>query len=307
MDATRIEAIRIDRHVQWGDAARKSPGGGKRMRAGGVDFAINHMTVAGMGWRELLALAGRTGCVGVEFRNDFAGRTLFDGDPPEAVRAEAAAAGVRMLALAEVKRFNDWSDARSAEALSLMRTARACGAEAVSLIPANDGSGRANGERQANLRIALRHLRPMLEDHDLIGMIEPLGFETCALRFKEEAIAAVEGLDARDRFRLVHDTFHHHLADDGQVRPAHTGNVHLSGVVDRRIGVRDMADAHRVLVDAEDRLGNVEQIAALLAGGYAGPFSFECFAPEVHALPDPERALVASMEFIRSRLERMAA
>jgi 2-keto-myo-inositol isomerase len=277
------------------------------VRDRGVDFGINHMTVAMLGWAEVIRLAGRLGCVGVEFRNDFAGRRLFDGAEPEAVRAAAGEAGVRILALAEVKRFNDWSDDKRCEAAELMRTARACGAEAVSLIPVNDGSGRANGERQANLRVALRGLKPMLEDHDLVGLIEPLGFDTCSLRSKEEAVAAIEGVDARGRFRLVHDTFHHHLADGGPMFPAHTGIVHLSGVVDRRIGVGEMRDGHRALVDADDRLGNVDQIAALRDGGYAGAFSFECFAQEVHELPDPEGALAESMRFIQVRLERLAA
>jgi 2-keto-myo-inositol isomerase len=61
------------------------------------------------------------------------------------------------------------------------------------------------------------------------------------------------------------------------------------------------------LVNASDRLGNVAQIAALQAGGYAGPVSFECFAPEVHALADPGRAIGASFEFIRSELAAKAA
>ena len=33
-----------------------------------------------------------------------------------------------------------------------------------------------NGERQAALRMALKALRPMLEDHGLVGLVEPLGF-----------------------------------------------------------------------------------------------------------------------------------
>ena len=68
-----------------------------------------------------------------------------------------------------------------------------------------------------------------------------------------------------------------------------------------------MRDEHRVLVDAEDRLGNIAQIEALEAAGYAGPISFEPFAPEVHALADPAAALAGSFKFISSRLAGMAA
>lgn len=271
-----------------------------------VDFALNHMSVARVGYAGLLDIAARLGCVGVEVRNDLP-QPLFDGTDPAEAGAMAREKGLRILAVAEVKRFNDWSEDKHAEALALIRIAQAAGAEAVSLIPRNDNGGMGNGERQAHLRVALRELKPMLEDHGLLGMVEPLGFEICALRHKSEAVEAIEALDATRTFRLVHDTFHHHLAGGGDLFPAHTGIVHVSGVVDPALAVPDMADGHRILVDAKDRLGNVDQIAALAATGYHGPVSFEAFAAEVHDLADPETALRTSMEFIRAALTAKAA
>lgn len=268
--------------------------------------ALNHMTVARKSFAETLEIAAAIGCVGVELRNDL-GRPLFDGLAPEAARERLEAKGLRLLALAEVKRFNDWSEDRAGEALALMRIARAAGAEAVSLIPRNDGQGLGNGERQAKLRVALRALRPMLEDHGLVGLVEPLGFAACALRSKAEAVEAIEALGAAGRFRLVHDSFHHALAGGGPLFPEHTGIVHISGVVDPAVAVEDMTDAHRLLVDAADRLGTVDQLAALEAAGYRGPVSVEAFAPEVHALADPAPALARSFAFIRSRLAEQAA
>jgi 2-keto-myo-inositol isomerase len=164
-----------------------------------------------------------------------------------------------------------------------------------------------NGERQAHLRVALKALKPMLEDHGLVGLVEPLGFEICALRYKSEAVEAIEALGAAGQFKLVHDTFHHHLAHGGPIFPAMTGMVHISGVSDQQVSVAEMTDAHRILVDAADRLGNVAQIAALAKAGYTGPISVEAFAPEVHALADPARAIAASFEFIRSELAARAA
>ena len=271
-----------------------------------MEFAINHMTVARLSFRDLVPLAARLGCTGIEVRNDLP-QPLFDGMDPAAAGDLARSHGLRLLAVAEVKRFNDWSGDKAGEALALIRIARAAGAEAVSLIPCNDGLGLGNGERQAALRVALKALRPMLEDHDLIGLVEPLGFEICALRHKSEAVDAIEALGARGTFRLVHDTFHHHLAHGGPIYPAHTGIIHISGVTDPDLGVAEMGDEHRVLVDERDRLGNLDQIAALAAAGYAGPVSFEAFAPSVHALANPAGDLKASMEFIRSRLAARAA
>ncbi len=260
-----------------------------------IPFALNHMTVARASFTELLDLAATLGCVGVEVRNDLP-QPLFDGMAPEAAGELARSRNLRLLAVAEVKRFNDWSEDKAAEALALMQIAKAAGAEAVSLIPRNDNLGTGNGERQAALRVALKALKPMLEDHDLVGMVEPLGFEICALRYKSEAVEVIEALNARGRFKLVHDTFHHRLAGDGPIFPDHTGIVHVSGVVDRSLSTAQMTDAHRVLVDAGDVLGNVEQIRQLQAAGYTGPVSYEAFATSVHALQDPASALRASMD-----------
>ncbi len=263
-----------------------------------VDFALNHMTVARLSFVELVALSAALGCVGIEVRNDLP-RPLFDGMAPDAAGATVRDAGLRLLAVAEVKRFNDWSADKATEALALMQIAKAAGAEAVSLIPRNDNLGTGNGERHAALRVALKALKPMLEDHGLVGLVEPLGFEICALRYKSEAVEAIEGIGAAGRFKVVHDTFHHALANGGPIFPDHTGIVHVSGVVDPALVVGQMTDAHRVLVDNSDVLGNVAQLRALQDAGYTGPVSYEAFAPSVHALAKPAEALRASMEVIR--------
>lgn len=271
-----------------------------------IPFSLNHMTVARMGFLPLLDLAADLGCVGVELRNDLP-QPLFDGMTAEAAGSAIRARGLRLLALAEVKRFNDWSEAKALEALALMKIARAVGAEAVSLIPRNDNQGMGNGERQAALRVALKALKPMLEDHGLIGMVEPLGFDICALRHKAEAVEAIEAVDGTGRFKLVHDTFHHTLAQGGAFFPQHTGIVHISGVTDPLVAISQMTDAHRGLVDGADRLGNIDQLAALASLGWNGPVSFEAFAPETHASADPRADIAASISFIRDRLSAKAA
>lgn len=272
-------------------------------------LALNHMTVARMGFADLVDLAARLGCMGIEARNDLP-QPLFDGMPPSEAGALARERGLRLLALAEVKRFNDWSADKAAEARALMRIAREAGAEGVALIPRNDNLGMGNGERQANLRVALRELAPMLRDHGLKGYVEPLGFAACALRHKGEAVEAIEALDATDVLCLVHDTFHHHLADDGQgagpIFPTLTGIVHISGVTDP-VAAPEMTDAHRVHVDARDRLGNVAQLRALMAAGWDGPVSVEAFAPSVHAAADPGALLSESFAYLRSQLGAVPA
>lgn len=271
-----------------------------------LPFALNHMVAPRLRYDEFLRLAFNTGCTGVEFRNDLPA-PLFHGDPPETVAAAAAALNLTILSLAEVKAFNNWGSEKRQEAERLMAIARRCGAQAVSLIPRADGKGLGNGERQANLRVALRELIPMLEDHDLIGLVEPLGFEHCSLRHKSEAVDAIDALGGVGRIKLVHDTFHHHVAGGGPLYPEMTGIVHISGVTDSAPSTREMRDEHRVLVDSGDRLGNTRQLAELIDGGYRGHISFEPFSPQVHACSDPAEALSRSFTFIETSLGGQAA
>jgi len=64
-----------------------------------------------------------------------------------------------------------------------------------------------------------------------------------------------------------------------------------------------MEDEHRVLVDTKDRIGNVEQIGALLGAGYRGPISFECFSPEIHNLLNPLTEIKKSFDYISTQIQ----
>ena len=263
---------------------------------------INHMTMPHLPWRDLLAASVELECIGVEFRNDLQ-TPLYSGEPPEEVAAEVRRQQLRIVGLSQVYPFNTWTDAIAEEVASLVATAKACGAETISLIPRNDGTQKGNGERQSNLRLALREICPVLEEAGMTALVEPLGFERSSLRSKMECIEAIEAVASRKQFLIVHDTFHHFLAGGGEFFPAWTGIVHISGVVDQGLQPSEMEDEHRVLVDGDDRLGNIEQISALIEGGYRGPLSFECFSPRTHALPNPVAEIRRSIEFISSQIQ----
>jgi 2-keto-myo-inositol isomerase len=248
------------------------------------------------------AAAKELGIDSVEIRNDLAGNAILDGTPAAAVKELAARYGLTIISINALQRFNEWNDERAREAAELIDYARDCGAQALVLVPVNDGSGREPEVRRANLRQSLSALKLMLEAAGIIGLVEPLGFEICSLRLKSEAAAAIEELDVKSTFRLVHDTFHHHLAGEAATFPELTGLVHISGVSDAEVSVADMRDPHRVLVDAKDRLDNVGQLRALLSAGYTGPASFEPFAPTVHALKEPVAALKQSMAYVAGQL-----
>jgi 2-keto-myo-inositol isomerase len=265
-------------------------------------FAINHIVTPALRPQAFFQLARSLGLQEVEIRNDLAGNAIVDGTPAADIRAQAAEAGVKIATINALQRFNQWTPEREREAIELADYARDAGAAALVLVPVNDGTGQQDGERQKNLRAALTVLKPIVQERGLLGFVEPLGFEICSLRSKREAVEAIKAIGGQDTFRIVHDTFHHHLAGEPELFPQWTGLVHISGVTDAAVSISDMRDSHRVLVDAQDRLGNIAQIRALLAGGYAGLFSFEPFAEEVQQLENPAEALSRSIALIESQL-----
>ncbi|MEP7454394.1 TIM barrel protein [Phyllobacterium sp. SB3] len=265
-------------------------------------FAINHIATPKLRPAAFFELAKTLGLQDVEIRNDLARNAIVDGTPAGEIRALAEAAGVNIATINALQRFNEWTPEREREAIELADYARDVGAAALVLVPVNDGTGQADGERQANLREALTALKLILESRGLLGFVEPLGFEICSLRSKREAAEAIEAVGGKGRFKLVHDTFHHHLAGEPAFFPQLTGLVHISGVTDTAVSVSEMRDPHRVLVDEDDRLGNVDQIRALLEQGYNGLFSFEPFAEEVQEMAHPAAAISTSMALIRTRL-----
>lgn len=264
-------------------------------------FSVNHMTMAKASFEELLDVASALNCVGVELRTDLEGE-LFSGSSADAAALAARSKDLRILALSEISAFNDSTGEKLAEAEALMKMAHACGAEAISLIPRNDGQFTELTVRKARLREALIALKPLLQSYNLIGLIEPLGFEESSLRYKSEAVELIESLGAGGCFKIVHDTFHHHLSGEQHTYPTHTGIVHVSGVIDSTLASNQMKDAHRVLVDESDCLNNIGQIQDLINGGYSGPFSFEAFSPRVHAFTDPRAELFGSINHITSSL-----
>ena len=272
-----------------------------------LSFAINHMAAPAKSFAELVELARALGLDQVEIRNDLKGVPISDGTAPERIREVAEAGGVRILSINALQRFIDWNDARAAEAEALARYAQGCGAQALVLCPVNDVRYRlTEGERRDRLRQALRGLAPILAEAGISGLVEPLGFEESSLRLKADAVEAIEDLDLGERFRLVHDTFHHYLAGEVRMFPDWTALVHISGVDDESLPLSRIRDEHRVLVGPDDILGNIGQIVALMEG-YSGPYSFEPFAASVHASRDIAGALERSMHLIDRELAKVPA
>lgn len=271
-----------------------------------LDFGLNQVTMSEAPIGVFLDTAARLGCVGVELRNDL-GREMFDGHSAVDTRKMLNERGLRLLGLSQVYPFNRWTIETADSVSQLIEIADETGAETISLIPCNDGTRTDVTNRAADLVEALDGALALLHEAGMVALVEPLGFQRSSLRLKSELVAAIDRLGAWSHFKLVHDTFHHTLAAGGPFFAEQTGIVHISGVADPTIPTDHMEDRHRVLVDAHDRLGNLDQITALLEAGYSGVFSIECFAPEVRGFAEPEGAIRKSIDFISSHTRQKAA
>ncbi|WP_106743604.1 TIM barrel protein [Yoonia maritima] len=255
-------------------------------------FALNHIAAPKQSLSDFFEMSKALGITEVEIRNDLP--DVVGTMAPSEVKATAEAAGVTIVSINALYPFNVWSDDLPARAEAMADYAQAAGAKALVMCPLNDGTPVAFDDLVA----ALKAMKPILDVRELTGLVEPLGFPISSLRKKSTAIEAIKAADGEGTYKLMHDTFHHHLASETEVFPDWTGLVHISGVTDPHVGVDDMLDDHRVLVGADDRLENIAQIKTLRALGYDGPFSFEPFAAEVHDVPDSYAAVSASIDYV---------
>lgn len=266
-------------------------------------FAINRNAAPRVSFEDFLAMSRRLGVTDVELRNDIKGAEISNGASAHSLREAAEAAGVTIRTINALYPFDRCDADLQRHAVELAAYARDCGAQALVMCPLNSRDDpRDESQRYTDLVHALKTLRPILDGHGIRGLIEPLGFEECALRHKSVAVKAIFDAAGERHYRLLHDTFHHALSGEGIFFPELTGLVHISGVESTDLATTQMRDGHRVLVGAGDRLGNVEQLRALRQRGWNGIASYEPFAAEIMDAKDSEARLRSSMDFIRKGL-----
>lgn len=248
-------------------------------------FSLNRIIWPALDLDDFFRLTRDVGLSKVELRNDLAGGRILDDRSANQVKALADRYGISILTINAVQKFN-LAAVRSqvlAAAEAMLKVASAIGCEGVVLCPNNDlADGRPPENAFKETVAALKSLAPLFDKYGTVGLIEPLGFVECSLPSKDTALEAIKEAGF-DGYKLIHDTFHHHIGPDDVFHPTHTGLVHISGV-EADIPASQFRDAHRTLVGPADRLQNRAQIEQLISSGYKGDFSFEPFSEEVHRL-----------------------
>ncbi len=267
-------------------------------------FSLNHSVAPLLPIPEFIALAGDVGVDAVELRDGMPPGWIFPKssnvlthDPRDIARM-ASDAGIEILSINALQRFDQWDSEREQQARTMVEFAAAAGIGAVVLCPSVAPVG--SSALPTGLPAALDGLHPILENASVRGLIEPLGFPRSSIRTQGVVEAEFSRRENPSCFGIVHDSFHHAIARD----PLYSTNislVHLSGVPDLGLPLEELGDEHRVLVWPDDILGNIDQVHHLM-GVSAGPWSFEPFASEVGESPTLAQDLRSSLAYIRDRV-----
>ena len=227
----------------------------------------------------------------IELRNDLPGGKIIDDHTPGQLIELSKKYGVEILTINALQKFNLGAVLPDAikELKELVNLSLSIGCKAIVLCPNNDLNDKRSSEEIFEETVeALKSFGPLFQDSGMQGYLEPLGFEECSLRSIVTAMKAIQE-SGYPVYKIVHDTFHHHLGPDTfdtiekDYDISYTGLVHISGV-ECNIPVDEYRDNHRILVSGQDKLQSKEQIELLLKLGYAGDISFEPFSQKVQEM-----------------------
>ncbi|WP_419963194.1 TIM barrel protein [Pantoea vagans] len=240
-------------------------------------FCVNRKIAPSLSIPQFFKLVSQLGIHNVELRNDMPGGHVTDDLSGDEVKALARESGIRIVTINALYPFNQLNEEVLQRARQLLSDAQAVGAESLVLCPLNDGTPIS----AADTISALKTLAPLFADAGIQGLVEPLGFPQSSLRSATQAQTLIR--EAGVPFRLLIDTFHHHLFEDAEqtfeqeIDSQQIGLVHLSGVTDPR-PVSELTDEERIMLSADDRLRSKQQVERLEKMGYTGLYAFEPFS-----------------------------
>ncbi|MFJ5161795.1 TIM barrel protein [Pantoea sp. NPDC088449] len=264
-------------------------------------FCINRKIAPTLSLEAFFQLVQRLGLNKVELRNDMPSGKVTDDLSAAALRALADKYQIEIVTINALYPFNRADDALLAKAEALLQEAQAIGAKALVMCPLNEGI---EISPQQTLE-ALQVLAPRFEKYGIQGLVEPLGFPVSSLRSAVQVQTLIQ--QAKVPFKVLLDTFHHHLYENAEnefpqeINVNHIGLVHLSGVEDTR-PTAQLTDEERIMLSDRDVLNSVAQVKRLEILGYKGLYAFEPFSSTLEKwdTAEIERQIRHSIELLQA-------
>ena len=262
-------------------------------------FCINRKIAPNLSINQFFTLVENLGLNKVEIRNDMKSGSVTDHLGGEKVLELANQHALTIETINAVYPFNQLSDEVLEKTRGLLNDARATGTKSLVLCPLNDGTVISSEQTVA----ALKTLAPLFAEYGIDGLVEPLGFPQSSLR--SAALAQQLIKQAGVPFKIVLDTFHHHLYEGAEQDFAEgvdvnlIGLVHLSGVTDTR-STAELTDEERIMLSAEDKLQSKQQVQRLEEMGYTGVYAFEPFSSVMDAWSEADiaREIRTSIDYL---------
>ena len=265
------------------------------------NFAINQIITKYSKFEDLIYLAKQLRINKIEIRNDIKENLLLENKPLE-VKDLCDKNKIKILSINALQKFNIWNNEREIELLKLCNYASKANIWAIVLVPLNDGSALNQTDQIDLLKISLRNISKILNNYDLTGLVEPLGFMQSTLRKKSLVIQVIEEFQITN-IKLLHDTFHHKLSEENNFYINTTGLVHISGV-SNQFKDHKLTDDYRTVIENNDLIENINQIKKFLKSGFNGVFSFEPFSEKFINDVDKLNLTQKTFDFILSNLAK---
>ena len=240
-----------------------------------ISFALNQILFPDSPFKNFISFSKKLNVKAIEIRNDIKTNLIEENDPIK-ISNICEENSIKILSINALQKFNFWNKDREKELIFLCKYADKANIDSIVLVPLNDGSINSAKEQMQLLEQSLKNILRVINDYNVLGLVEPLGFTHSSLRFKSLAAKVINNYQSK-KLKIVHDTFHHDLAGENEFFPTLTGLVHISGVSNAYKNIT-LLDSHRSIIDEKDMLGNINQIKKLCYSNYQGFFSLEPFS-----------------------------
>ena len=264
-----------------------------------ISFALNQILFPDSPFKNFISFSKKLNVKAIEIRNDIKTNLIEENDPIK-ISNICEENSIKILSINALQKFNFWNKDREKELIFLCKYADKANIDSIVLVPLNDGSINSAKEQIQLLEQSLKNILKIINDFDLFGLVEPLGFSHSSLRFKSLAVKVINSLQS-NKLKIVHDTFHHALAGENEFFPSLTGLVHISGVSNTYKNIK-LLDDHRSIIDDRDMLENIDQIKKLINSNYKGYFSFEPFSNTLIKEKNIFKIVKKSFNYIESNL-----
>ena len=262
-----------------------------------MKISINHSICPSLSYENFFKLAKDLEIPNVEIRNDLL-NLKFDLKAINEISDLKEKYKINVISINALQKFNIWNKERKDELLYLCNAAKKINCKGIVLVPLNSGKYYEEDQRLSLLKNSLNEIDFILSDYAIKGYVEPLGFKSSSLRYKSDVIDLLNTIENQSKFSLVHDTFHHTVADDKSIYVEHTSIVHISGVKNLVEESYNFTDEMRELIDESDRIKNVEQINFFLKNKFNGFFSIEPFSEKIQKSKNHLQLIKETLKFI---------